>query len=90
MIGRELIPVLTALKSINLKGSSVPDLQGAPMNVSAIINYRITDSLQATYGVVDLNQYIENQGLEVLRSTCSKFSYRSNDPNELSLLSSSK
>lgn len=60
MIGRELIPVSTALKSINLKGSSVPDLQGAPMNVSAIINYRITDSLQATYGVVDLNQYIEN------------------------------
>jgi hypothetical protein len=43
-----------------LKGSSVPDLQGAPMNVSAIINYRITDSLKATYGVIDLKSYIEN------------------------------
>ena len=26
----------------------------------------------------------------MLRSTCSKFSYRSNNPNEISLLSSSK
>ena len=43
-----------------MKGSSVPDLQGAPMNVSAIINYRITDSLKAAFGVIDFKQYIEN------------------------------
>jgi hypothetical protein len=30
------------------------------MNVSAIINYRIIDSLKATFGVIDLKGYIEN------------------------------
>lgn len=49
------------------------------MNVSAIINFIIVDPIQATYAVQNLEEYIKNQGLEVLRNVCAKFPYRDND-----------
>jgi hypothetical protein len=37
-----------------------------------------------------VESFIRNQGLEVLRSVCSKFCYKSNDINEASLMSDAK
>lgn len=56
--GRELKYVNMAIQSISLKGSSVPDYHGSPMIVSAIIDYKIIDPLQAAYGIGNVSGYI--------------------------------
>ncbi|MFN9900501.1 MAG: hypothetical protein ACK55Z_17295 [bacterium] len=43
-----------AIQSINIHGSSVPDLHGSPMIVSCIVDFKIIDPLQAAYGIGDL------------------------------------
>lgn len=68
--------VSTAVKTLQLKGSSVPDIKGAPMNVSAIINYQVVDAIAATYNVENKETFIQNQGLEVLRRVCAQFPYK--------------
>ena len=60
------------------------------MIVSSTIIYRIVDAIKAKFGITNLKLYIENQGLDVLRGTCSKFPYRSNDPSEPSLTQDSQ
>jgi regulator of protease activity HflC (stomatin/prohibitin superfamily) len=64
---------------MTIEGSSVPDLKGSPMNVSAIVNYKIEDALKSTFAVRDYERFIYNQSLEVMRTVCSKFAYRSGD-----------
>lgn len=49
------------------------------MNVSVIVNYRIVDPIKSVYAVDDYKQYIQNQSLEVTRTVCSRFSYRSSN-----------
>jgi len=71
VLGRDdMVHVSTAVKSTTLRGSSVPDLRGSPMNVSAIINYMIVDPIKAQFAVDNLEEYLENQGLEVLKNVC--------------------
>ena len=79
----ESFDVSTAIETMQLKGSSVPDCNGAPLAVSSIINYNIVNGPQAHYAVRNLEAFIYNQGLEVLRRVCSKFPYRSpeDDPD---------
>ena len=60
-----------------LKGSSVPDKTGSPLQVSAIMNYRVNDAIAFTYSVADPTHYIENQALEVLRRVCARFPFQS-------------
>lgn len=88
--GRELVRVRTCLETLTLNDCSFPDSRCASLKVSAIINYRIVDALQATYAVDSISSFITNQGLEVLRSVCSKFCYKSNDVHEASLMSDAK
>jgi regulator of protease activity HflC (stomatin/prohibitin superfamily) len=45
---------------MQLRGSSVPDMNGSPMNVSAILNYRVTDAVAFTYSVDNPNAFIQN------------------------------
>ena len=41
----------TCDETLQIKDASFPDLKGVPINVSAVINYRIFDPLQATYAI---------------------------------------
>lgn len=71
--------VSTKIETLTIKGSSVPDLKGSPMNVSVIVNYKIVDPIKSVYAVDDYKGYIYNQCLEVVRTVCSRFSYRSSN-----------
>jgi len=59
------------------------------MNVSVVLNYQITDQIKAKFAIDNLKLFIENQGLEVIRSVWAKFVYRSNADDEPSLLANS-
>lgn len=49
------------------------------MNVSAIVNFKIVDPIKCVYEVNDYQKFIDNQSLEVLRTTCAKFAYRTDN-----------
>ena len=43
--------VSTKVETLQIKGSSVPDLKGSPMNVSVIVNFKVIDPIRAVYAV---------------------------------------
>ena len=71
---------------MELKGSSVPDQNGSPMNVSAIVTYKITDPMASLFNVDNFQKYVYDQGLEVLKRVLSRFPYRASKQGEPSLL----
>ena len=71
---------------MELKGSSVPDQNGSPMNVSAIVTYKIVDPVASLFNVDDFKKYVFDQGLEVLKRVVSRFPYKSSTPGKPSLL----
>ena len=70
-------------------GSSIPDSTGSPMSVTTTIAYAIDDPVSAKYNVENYHMFIQDQAFDVMRRICGKFKYRSNDPNEVSLLNDS-
>lgn len=71
---------------MEIKGSSVPDKNGSPMNVSAVITYQVMNPMAFLFNVDNAKGYIHDQGSEVLKKIMSRFDYMSNDPNVPSLL----
>ena len=58
------------------------------MIISVIINFRVVDAIAYLYSVEAPNSYIYNQGLEVLKSSASRFPFKSN--NEPSIMKDGK
>lgn len=50
-IYNRFIKIDKSLQTIEIKGSSVPDLNGSPLNVSVVITYRIENPLYSKYNV---------------------------------------
>jgi regulator of protease activity HflC (stomatin/prohibitin superfamily) len=71
---------------MELKGSSVPDSNGSPLHVSAVLTYKVIDPVASLYNVNNFNKYIKDQALEVIKRVISYFPYKSRNENEPSLL----
>ena len=52
--------VSTALKTMQIRGSSVPDKNGAPMILSVIINYQVVDAVKYLYMVDNPETFLHN------------------------------
>lgn len=78
-----------SLRTIELNGTSVPDKNGSPLTISVVITYSIQNALFSTYNVQNETNYLHTQALEVVRRVVSKFKYRSNNENEVTLLKDS-
>lgn len=78
--------VSLAINTMQVKGSSVPDSNGSPMNISTIVNYIVTDPVASVYNVENLYTFIHTQAYDVVRRVCGKFRYMSNDPEEITIL----
>ncbi len=76
-----------SLETINIHGSSVPDKNGSPLNISVVITYTISDPLALTYNIEKEKEFLRSQALEVIRRVTCHFKYRSNNPDEPTLLS---
>lgn len=85
-IGSSFQTVRFGLQTMELKGFSVPDANGSPLNVSAIVTYKIEDPAKALFNVQGYSSYMHTQALEVLKRVLAKFPYRSSDPKKPSLL----
>lgn len=43
--------ISTKVETLQIKGSSVPDQKGSPLNVSVIVNYKVVDPIKTLYAV---------------------------------------
>jgi regulator of protease activity HflC (stomatin/prohibitin superfamily) len=77
--------VSTSIDTQKVEGCNVPDATGSPIVASAVFNYYVVDAIQATYGVDDLPEYLNNNAQEVVKSVCQLFPMSSKDPKVPSL-----
>jgi hypothetical protein len=54
-----------------------------------MVMYVINDPVKAHYNVEHLGEFIHNQALDIVRRTCGKFKYRSNDKDMLTIVENS-
>ena len=84
-VGREIRRVSTQDTTLEISSSTVVDFNGNPINISAIVVYRIEDTRKAAIDVVDAHKFIEDQAGAIIKRVCSKYPYDHSDGNELCL-----
>lgn len=79
MCGRQLLTVSTKVVSHDLKNTKVVDANGNPVNVSAVITYKVCDVEKATLDVTQVHAFVSNQAQAVLKQVVSRYPYESTE-----------
>lgn len=90
--GRELKTIQTGVISVDLPNVKVIEKAGSPINVSAVVTYRIVNAKRAALDVQNYRQFIRNKALSVLKQVVSGYPYQPSkeNPDEPSLLTETK
>lgn len=84
-------PLLTktkvSLRAHNLNGEKlkVNDRRGNPIEIAAVVVWRVEDTAQATFDVEDYREYVQVQSESALRHLASRYPYDTGEDDELSL-----
>lgn len=89
-VGREIRRISTQDITLHISSSTVVDFNGNPINISAIIVYKIEDSNKAAIDVVDPHKFIEDQAGAIIKRVCSKYPYDSQQQKGVCLKNESK
>jgi len=89
-VGREIRWISTQDNTLEISSSTVVDFNGNPINISAIVVYRIEDTRKAAIDVVDAHKFIEDQAGAIIKRVCSKYPYDHHSGNELCLKNESE
>jgi len=82
-IGRSTIKVSTRTQTIEIKKTTVVDLNGNPIIVSGILTFQVVDTIKAAFAVQYVNTYLEKQALAVMKKVCSRYPYESKTGHSL-------
>ena len=76
-----------SLRARNLNGDKlkVNDKQGNPIEIAAVIVWRVEDTAQAMFDVDDYEEYVRLQSESALRHLCSLYSYDHGEQAEITL-----
>jgi regulator of protease activity HflC (stomatin/prohibitin superfamily) len=74
-------------RSINGERLKVNDKRGNPVEIAAVMVWRVQDTAQAMFDVDDYQAYVETQSESALRHLASQYSYDHGEENELTLRS---
>ncbi len=80
-----------SLRSHNLNGErlKVNDLRGNPIEIAAVVVWRVSDTAQAIFDVEDFSNFVEVQSESAVRDLAGAYAYdhgeHGEDPNELTL-----
>ncbi len=74
-VGREIRRISTQDNTLEISSSTVVDFNGNPINISAIVVYRVDDTRKAAIDVVNAHQFIEDQAGAIIKRVCSKYPY---------------
>ncbi|HTY63336.1 MAG TPA: SPFH domain-containing protein [Acidobacteriota bacterium] len=76
-------------RSINGEKLKVNDKRGNPIEIAAVLVWRVQDTAQAVFDVDDYEMYVETQSESALRHLASQYSYDHGEENEITLRSNS-
>jgi regulator of protease activity HflC (stomatin/prohibitin superfamily) len=74
-------------RTLNGERLKVNDKRGNPVEIAAIVIWRVRDAAQATFDVDDYEKYVETQSESALRHLASCYAYDHGEDNELTLRS---
>lgn len=78
-IGRSLRRIPTKDITHHVQTSTVVELNGNPILISAVVVYRVEDTKKAALDVEDFRRFIEDQAGAVIKRVSSRFPYESQD-----------
>jgi regulator of protease activity HflC (stomatin/prohibitin superfamily) len=74
-------------RTLNGEKLKVNDKRGNPVEIAAIVIWRVQDTAQAVFDVDDYEKYVETQSESALRHLASCYSYDHGEENEITLRS---
>ena len=74
-------------RTLNGEKLKVNDKRGNPIEIGAVIVWRVADTAQATFDVDDYEKYVETQSESALRHLASTYAYDHGEDNEVTLRS---
>lgn len=79
-----------SLRSRNLNGEKlkVNDKRGNPIEIAAVVVWRVEDTAQATFDVQDYEHYVKIQSESAVRHLANSYAYDQGEENEITLRSS--
>ena len=81
-VGRTLHRIPTRDMTLDIATTTVLEKNGNPIQISAVVVYRVEDSYKAALDVDNYNQFIEDQAGAVVKRCSSQFPYESSDHSE--------
>lgn len=79
-IGRALHRISTRDTTLDIVPTTVVEVNGNPIEISAVVVYRVTDTYKAALHVENYRTFITDQAGAVIKRVASKFPYESADP----------
>jgi regulator of protease activity HflC (stomatin/prohibitin superfamily) len=78
-----------SLRARTLNGDrlKVNDKRGNPVEIAAVVVWRVQDTAQAIFDVDDFEKYVQTQSESALRHLASRYSYDHGEENEITLRS---
>jgi regulator of protease activity HflC (stomatin/prohibitin superfamily) len=74
-------------RTINVEKLKVNDKRGNPIEIGAVMVWRVQDTAQAVFDVDDYMKYVQTQSESALRHLASEFAYDHGEENEITLRS---
>jgi regulator of protease activity HflC (stomatin/prohibitin superfamily) len=74
-------------RTINVEKLKVNDKRGNPIEIGAVMVWRVHDTAQAVFDVDDYLKYVETQSESALRHLASQYAYDHGEDNEITLRS---
>jgi regulator of protease activity HflC (stomatin/prohibitin superfamily) len=73
-------------RTLNVEKLKVNDKRGSPIEIAAVVVWRVADTAQAMFDVDDYQAYVHTQSESALRHLASQYSYDQGDQDESTLL----
>jgi regulator of protease activity HflC (stomatin/prohibitin superfamily) len=74
-------------RTLNGEKLKVNDKRGNPVEIAAVVIWRVHDTAQAVFDVDDFEQYVQTQSESALRHLASRYAYDHGEENEITLRS---
>lgn len=81
-VGRSLHRISTRDTTHDIARTTVVEVNGSPIEISAVVVYRVEDTIKAALHVADYKQFIADQAGAVIKRVASKFPYESANPDQ--------
>ena len=81
-VGRSLKRIPTRDLTLDIPTTTVLERNGSPIQISAVVVYRVQDTRRAAVDVEDYRQFINDQAGAVVKRVSSRFPYESSDHSE--------